>query len=173
MLLMAVSDPKTASDIWLLPLEGKREAKPLLVTPFDEMAGSFSSDGRWITFQSNQSGKAEVYVQDYPGGSNRVQISTEGGSEPVWAKNGKELFYRAGKKLMAVSMGAGGAPGKPRALFEGDFKAGDRIPNYDVSPDGQRFYFIQTNKLTQQQGKLDIVLNWFDELKRRAPAGKN
>jgi serine/threonine-protein kinase len=172
-LLMSVSDPKTGSDLWLMPLEGKREPKPLLATPFQEITGAFSPDGRWIAFQTDESGKAEVYVQDFPGGSNRVQISTEGGTEPVWSRNGKELFYRVGKKLMAVSMGVGGAPGKPRVLFEGDFKTNDRIPNYDVSPDGQHFYFIQTNKQSQQPGKLDIVLNWFDELKRRVPAAKN
>ncbi len=173
MLLMSVIDPKTGSDLWVLPLEGKREPKPLLTTPFEEQAGAFSPDGRWIAFQTDESGKAEVYVQDYPGGSNRVQISTEGGSEPVWSRNGKELFYRAGKRLLVVTMGAGAAPGKPKVLFEGDFRVGDRIPGYDVSPDGQRFYFIQTNRQTEQRGKLDIVLNWFDELKRRVPAGEN
>ncbi len=173
MLLMSVSDPKTGSDLWLLPLEGKREPKPLLATPFQEPTGAFSPDGRWIAFQTNESGKAEIYVQDYPGGSNRVQISTEGGTEPVWSRNGKELFYRAGKKLMVVSMGTGAAPGKPRILFEADFKTGDRIPAYDVSPDGQHFYFIQTNKQTARRATLDIVLNWFDELRRRVPAGKD
>jgi len=173
MLLLNMSDPKTDADLWVLPLEGKREPKPLLVSPFVEMAGSFSSDGRWIAFQSNQSGKAEVYVQDYPGGSNRIQISTDGGTEPVWARGAKELFYRAGKKLMAVSMGASAAPGKPKVLFEGDFREGDRIPAYDVSPDGQHFYFIQKLKQTDQRPTLDIVLNWPEELKRRVPAGKN
>jgi Tol biopolymer transport system component len=168
-LLLTISDPRTGSDLWLLPLEGKREPKPLSATSFEELGGAFSPDGRWIAFETDESGKAEVYVQDYPGGGNRMQISTDGGAEPVWARNGKELFYRVGKKLMVVPMGADAAPGKPRVLFEGEFKVGDRIPNYDVSPDGSRLYFIQTNTQSQQQAKVDIVLNWFEELKARAP----
>ncbi len=172
-LLISMYDSKTRNDLWLLPLEGKREPKPLLTTPFEELAGAFSPDGRWIAFQTDESGKAEVYMQDYPGGSSRVQISTAGGSEPVWSRNGKELFYRAGRKLMVVAMGAGAAPGKPKVMFEGDFRVGDRIPAYDVSPDGEIFYFVQTSKPAEQRGKVDIVLNWFDELQRRVPAGKN
>jgi eukaryotic-like serine/threonine-protein kinase len=173
-LLMSVSDPKTDNDLWLLPLEGKREPQPFLTTRFKESTGAFSPDGRLIAYESTESGRAEVYVQAYPAGGSRWQVSTDGGSEPLWTRNGKELVYRAGKKLMAVPMSPdpGSAPGKPAVLFEGDFSSGERSPGYDVAPDGQRFYFIQQSKQADAQVKLDIVLNWFEELKHRVPAGK-
>ncbi len=174
-LLVSVSDPKTHADLGLLSLNDKKEIKPFLATPFEEAGGAFSPDGRWIAYSSNESGKPEIYLQAYPEGGNRIQVSTSGGNEPVWARNGKELFYRDGKKLMIVpmSLGVNAAPGKPKLLFEGDFDTGDRVPGYAVSPDGQRFYFLQQSQRAGRQASVDIVLNWFEELKQRLPVGKN
>jgi serine/threonine-protein kinase len=173
-LLMDVSVPKLGEKLWLLSLAGNREAKPFLAMPSQQQTGAVSPDGHWIAYQSRESGKAEIYLEAFPAGGSRVQLSTDGGTEPVWARNGKELFYRAGKKLMAVpiSVGAGSAPGRPKVLFEGDFMQGLQLPTYDVSLDGRQFYFLQKSKQAEQQARIEIILNWFEELKQRVPTGK-
>ena len=98
----------------------------------------------------------------------------DGGSEPVWAKNGKELFYRADKKLISlpVKLGADFVPGPPRVLFQGDFAKGGQVPAYDVSSDGQRFYFVQQDPKTQELARINLIVNWSEEVKRLAPVGK-
>jgi eukaryotic-like serine/threonine-protein kinase len=90
-------------EIWVLRL-GDRKAQPFLQTRFDEAAPQFSNDGRWLAYMSNESGRYEVYVQPYPGPGGKWQISTEGGTEPIWNPNGRELFYRSGDKMMAVEI---------------------------------------------------------------------
>ena len=105
-------NPTTGLDIWVLRM-GDRKAQPFLRTQFNESAPQFSPDGRWLVYTSNESGRTEVYVQPYPGPGGKWQISTEGGTEPVWNRNGRELFYRTGDKMMAV--GARGLPSPPSA----------------------------------------------------------
>jgi Tol biopolymer transport system component len=178
--LMEVN-PTTGVDIWVLrmgdPSAGPgqvRKAQPFLRTPFNEGAPRFSPDGRWLAYMSNESGRYEIYVQPYPGPGGKWQISTEGGTEPVWNPKGRELFYRSGDKVMAVDIGTqpGFAAGKPRMLFEGQYELSPvQIDNYDVSPDGQRFLML---KPTEQAAltQINVVLNWFEELKQKAPAGK-
>lgn len=160
-------------DLWTVPLAAPKEAKPFLATPFYESDGAFSPDGRWVAYQSDESGKSEIYVRDFPGGGNRFQASIDGGSEPVWAKNGKELFYRAGKKVISlpVKLGADFVPGPPKVLFQGDFAEGAQVPAYDVSPDGQRFYFVQQDPKTQEPARINLILNWSEEVKRLAETG--
>jgi serine/threonine protein kinase/Tol biopolymer transport system component len=169
------NNPQTGRDIWVLRLTD-RKREPFLRTPFQETAPKFSLDGRWLAYSSDESGRAEVYVQPYPGPGGRWQISTEGGQEPVWAPKGRELFYRSGSKIIAVEVDtkSGFSPGTPRMLFEGAYLPTPFVvPDYDVSPDGQRFLMLkpaetQTSALTQ----INVVLNWFEELKRRVPAGQ-
>jgi len=98
---LAFSDnhPKTSWDIWLLSLEGERKAYPFLQTPAREAGGVFSPDGRWIAYDSDESGRREVYVQPFPGPGGKWQVSTEGGNQAVWARNGREIFYRSGDKM--------------------------------------------------------------------------
>ncbi len=162
------------ADLWTAPLAAPKEAKPFLATPFHESDGAFSPDARWVAYQSDESGKSEIYVRDFPGGGNRFQVSIDGGSEPVWGKNGKELFYRADKKLISlpVKLGAEFVPGPPRVLFQGDFAKGGQVPAYDVSSDGQRFYFVQQDPKTQELARINVIVNWSEEVKRLAPAGK-
>ena len=169
------SNPTTGSDIWVLRLSD-RKPQPFLQTPFNESVPRFSPDGRWLAYISNESGRYEVYVQPYPGPGGKWQISTEGGTEPVWNRNGRELFYRTGDKMMAVDITAqpGFAAGKPRTLFEGRYERTPATsPDYDVSPDGQRFLML---KRSEQEAaaptQINVVLNWFEELKRRVPAEK-
>ncbi len=127
----------------------------------------FSPDGRWLAYVSDESGRDEVYMQPFPGPGGKRQISTEGGREPVWARNGRELFYRQGDELMAVEITLEPfTAGKPTMLFEGRY---DRSyvagANYDVTPDGQRFVFIKSSAEELAVTQLNVVLNWFEELK--------
>ena len=164
--------PTMGSDIWVLPLQGERKPRPFLQTQFDEAWAVFSPDGHWLAYTSNESGRYEVYVQPYPGPGGKWQISNEGGDEPVWAKNGRELFYRNGDKMMAVEVTTQPTfhAGTPTLLFEGQYwhQVGLWRADYDITPDGQRFLMIQ---LGEQEAvtQINVVLNWFEELKRLAP----
>jgi eukaryotic-like serine/threonine-protein kinase len=176
-------NPTTQRDIWVLrmgdPSIGSgqvRKAQPFLRTPFNESAPRFSPDGRWLAYYSNESGRFEIYVQPYPGPGGKWQISTEGGTEPVWNPNGRELFYRTGDRMMAVDIATqpGFTAGKPRILFEGRYElAPFPIANYDISPDGKRFLMLKS--IEQEQAvptQINVVLNWFEELKQKVPTGK-
>src|SRR6267143_1373101 len=169
------NNPTTGYDIWVLRLSDHK-AQPFLRTPFNESVPRFSPDGRWLTYVSNESGRYEIYVQPYPGPGGKWQISTEGGTEPTWNPNGSELFYRSGNKMMAVETTTRPSftASKPRVLFEGRYEPSPATtPNYDVSPDGQRFLMLKPN---QQEAsaptQINVVLNWFEELKRRVPTEK-
>jgi eukaryotic-like serine/threonine-protein kinase len=165
----------TAYDIWVLRL-GDRKAQPFLRTPFSEAVPRFSPDGRWLAYISNESGHYEIYVQPYPGPGGKRQISTEGGTEPVWNPNGRELFYRSGDKMMAVDVTTqpSFAAGKPRMLFEGRYEPAPLTnPNYAVSADGQRFLMLKTAEQAEEAPtQINVVLNWFEELKRLVPTEK-
>jgi serine/threonine-protein kinase len=169
------ADPTTGSDIWVQNLKGEHKPQPFLQTPANESGGMFSPDGRWLAYQSDESARWEVYVRPFPGSGAKVQISTEGGVEPVWARNGRELFYRNGDKMMvaAVETKPVFTAAKPRLLFEGHYEASpESLPaNYDVSPDGQRFLMIKASEQEQASTQINVVQNWFEELKRRVPAG--
>jgi serine/threonine-protein kinase len=165
-------NPTTGYDLWILRLKD-RQAMPFLRTPFTESVPQFSPDGHWLAYISNESGRYEVYVQPYPGPGGKWQISTDGGTEPIWNPTGRELFYRDGSKMMSVEVStqSGLTTGKPRMLFEGPYQPSPATtPNYAVSPDGQRFLmlkFVGTPEEAPMQ--INVVLNWFEELKRRVP----
>jgi eukaryotic-like serine/threonine-protein kinase len=165
----------TGRDIWVLRLGDRKEGQ-FLGTPFNEGAAQFSPDGRWLAYVSNESGHYEIYVQPYPGPGGKLQISTEGGTEPVWNPNGRELFYRSGNKMMAVEITTqpSFSAGKPKVLFAGQYQPSPNpVPNanYDVSSDGQRFLMLKPGGQDQAATQINVVLNWFEELKRRAPTG--
>ena len=175
LLAFSRSGPTTGSDIWVLNLKGERKPQPFLQTPANESGGMFSPDGRWLAYESDESARWEVYVQPFPGPGGKVQISTEGGVEPVWARNGRELFYRNGDKMMvaAVETKPTFAAAKPKLLFERHYEASTPpvLANYDVSLDGQRFLMIKAGEQESSATQLHVVLNWSDELSRLAPAG--
>jgi len=131
-----------------------------------------SPDGRWLAYMGNETGALEIYVVPFPTLGEKWQISSEGGTQPVWAPNGRELFYRNGNKMMAVRVTTHPtfSAEKPRLLFEwpydADLWAWDA--NYDVAPDGQRFLMI---KGSEDSTQLNVILNWFEDLKRRIPSG--
>jgi eukaryotic-like serine/threonine-protein kinase len=170
------SNPKTQYDIWVLQMSGHK-AQPFLQTPFNEGGATFSPDGHWLAYVSNESGRPEVYVQPYPGPGGKYQISTEGGTEPAWNHNGKELFYRSGNKMMALEVATqpGFVAGKPHMLFEGQYFANDwpQVSTvYDVSADGQRFLMVKAAEQASSATQINVVLNWFEELKQKVPVGK-
>ena len=161
-------------DILALKLP-ERETQPFVQTPFFEGIPQFSPDGRWVAYPSDESesGRQEIYVRPYPGPGAKWQISTEGGTEPVWNPNGRELFYRSGNTMMAVDVATKPvfAAGRPRPLFTGDYVVrGTTYPNYDVSRDGRRFLMVQRSAQEHTTPtQIVAVLNWFDELKRLVP----
>jgi len=168
-------NPVTGRDIWVLQMsDGK--AQPFLRSPFNEWNPRFSPDGRWIAYDSDESGRSEVYVQPYPGPGGKWQASRDGGTEPVWNRNGRELFYRTGNKIMTVEITTqpNFALGNPRMLFEGLYEPSvGASSNYDVSPDGQRFLMVKQNEQAQTAPtQINVVLNWFEELKQKVPVGK-
>jgi eukaryotic-like serine/threonine-protein kinase len=171
------NNPGTQNDLWMVPLEGERKPGPILQTPFAEDVPKISPDGRWMAYVSNESGRAEVYVRAFPGPGGKWQISTEGGGEPLWARNGRELFFWSGDKFMDVEITTQPSSqvfqaGAPRLLFAGKFlrHGGILEPAYDVSPDGQRFLMLKP--IEQQEEaltRINVVLNWFEELKQKVP----
>jgi Tol biopolymer transport system component/predicted Ser/Thr protein kinase len=167
-------NPTSGYDIWVLRLSD-RKAEPFLQTQFNETVPRFSPDGHWLAYISDESGRYEVYVQPYPGPGGKWQISTEGGTEPVWNPNGRELFYRSGQKIMTVEITTqpGFVAGKPRMLFEGPYSPTPLTnPNYDVSSDGQRFLMLKPSEQEQSAPtQINVVLNWFEELKQKVPTG--
>ena len=162
-------DPKTKSDLWVLPLFGDRKPIPFLRAEFNESQGHFSPDGRWFAYVSDESGKKEVYVQTFPPSGAKWQISTDGGSFPKWRGDGKEIFYMSpDQKLTSVEVRSDSTlqAGKPRALFEAHYFNIPIYP-YAVSSDGQRFLIVTPTEEQSNTAPLTVVLNWTAELKKR------
>jgi eukaryotic-like serine/threonine-protein kinase len=159
--------PKTATDIWVLPLKGGDKPFPFLNTSFAEVWGQFSSDGRWVAYQSNESGQWEIYVRPFPGPGGQWLISTAGGVYPRWASDGKELYYiDPTGKLMAVTIGVKNDAlevGRPGALFQTHILGGGtnmvgRNQQYDVAPDGRFLINVLNNE--PLSSSLTMLLNW-------------
>ena len=166
MLALGASD----GDIWILPVEGEPER--LLETTATERNARFSPDGRYIAYQSDETGRPEVQVQSYPGLSEKWTVSVDGGSRPEWARDGRELFYRSQGRLMAIDVRTEPSfrMGTPRELFTAEQLAAYR-QSFDVSSDGERFLFVEDVEI-RERASLVVILNWTDELKRLVPAGQ-
>jgi Tol biopolymer transport system component len=165
-------NPKTVFDLWVFPLAGEQRAFPFLQTQFDERQGRFSPDGKWIAYASNESGTWQVYVQSFPASGGKWQVSTAGGSQPQWRKDGREIFYlSADRKLMAVEVKANGSTfevGEPRMLFELRIQSvGLPGPRnfFAAAGDGQRF-LVNSLSGDQTARPTTVVLNWTADLKR-------
>ncbi len=155
-----------------MSMSGAFEPKPLIVTSAYEGGAQLSPDGRWLLYQSDGSGRPEIYVRRYPALDRQWQVSEGGGVQARWSRNDREVYYRSGGRIVAVSFDASGADpvfGKPTALFtdDYDFGGGASIPNYDVTPDG-RFIMIRRGA---NGGKLHFIVNWTEELKRILASG--
>jgi serine/threonine-protein kinase len=161
-------NPETGTDIWLW----SEEAGPrsFLATRFEEHNPEFSPDGDFIAYVSNESGRDEVYVRPYPTGERAWTISTDGGNNPLWSRDGRELFYRRGDAVIAVAVDRshGFQPGASRTLFDGPY-AHDFFRNYDIAPDGKRFLMVETD--ARPPTEVRLILDWFEELERLVPIG--
>ena len=182
--LLMEADPQTGLNLEVLTLADRRLA-PLLHSQFNETNAVVSPDGRWLAYQSDDSGAMEIYVRPFPDvGREKQQVSTGGGTRPVWARNGRELFYLTGANTGAVGVIAvpiapaqGFAPGDPEKLFEGRYLASDTYiaASYDVAAEGDRFLMIKDGpgSSTSSSATLIVVSNWVQEMKQlasRAPA---
>jgi len=163
-------------ELWLLPLVGERKPRPLLANQFDEINAVFSRDGKYLAYAPNESGHYEVYVIPFGQGSGKWQISTGGGNFPVWARNGKELFYRYRGDIMGVDVTAQPVfkASAPRVIVPAKAIANlsNGLDNFDVSPDGQRFLIHQQSSEAGQTLQINDVLNWSEKLRRLTPASK-
>jgi serine/threonine-protein kinase len=167
--------PDTGDDIALLDVRSGR-VTPFLNSKYSEWYPEFSHDGRWMAYSSDESGRQEIYVRPFPGPGMKQQVSIEGGSEPLWARNGRQLFFRREDQVWAVDVRTDGVfvAGKLRLLFE---KTGCArtypIRAYDLSLDSQRFLMVKfENRKPTPVTEMTLVLNWFEELKRLVPTGK-
>jgi hypothetical protein len=160
-LLYMGSGPGTGNDLLVLPLTGDRKPFPFLQTPFTEMFGQFSPDGRWVAYVSDESRRQDVYIAPFPGPGGKWLVSTGGGTQPRWRADGLEVFYLApDNKMMAAEVRTRGAAAEVdavRALFDVRARPGGSV--YAVSADGKRFL---VNSLSEQtaQPPMTVVVNW-------------
>jgi Tol biopolymer transport system component/predicted Ser/Thr protein kinase len=153
---------ETTWDIWALPMVGSREPFPLLQSEFIEVRPSFSPDGKWFAYQTNESGREEIYVRQFPGPGGQWQVSTNGGVEPMWGENGSEIFYLDGSRNLVsvpVAIGATFEAGIPQQLFNPEIFAVTLRNRYSVSADGQRF-LVLSSMSGEAIRPTTVVLNW-------------
>ncbi|HTW58351.1 MAG TPA: protein kinase [Terriglobales bacterium] len=157
----------TSWDIWALPMFGDRKPFPVVATNFVDVTPSFSPDGKWLAYANDETGRMEVYIQPFPSGSGRWQVSTAGGVRPNWRKDGKELFFFSTDQIMAVDVHQNGASlqlGAPHALFKATTVSGPSGP-YTVSADGKKF--VMNTVLPQAISEpLTLITNWPADLKQ-------
>jgi serine/threonine-protein kinase len=171
--------PATGDDIWTVSVEatssGLRAGKPelFLQTPFHERGPAFSPDGRWIVYQSDESGKYEVYVRAFPDGHGKRQISEPFGTVPTWSRNGRDLFFKANRVLMAASYQVRGdsvVAETPRVWFEKKIANFPSTKSYDPAPDGKRIVALMSADMPEEpHDRVILLLKFFDELQKRVP----
>ena len=160
--------------MWVLPNDGRQQPRAVLQTPAVEYNATFSPDGRFLAYTSHESGQPEIYAQPFPSTGAKWQISTGGGQEVVWARDGDELFYRDETKMMAVEVSTQPTfrMGHARQLFDGPSRVGtlNNVAEYDVAGNGKRFLMIQeAERESSEENHVSVVLNWFEELERLVP----
>ncbi len=175
-----------AGGINVLSLDTQPKVRPLLDSPFLERMADLSPDGRWLAYVSNETGQNEMYVQAFPGLGSKRRISTEGGIEPAWSRNGRKLVFLSphvsaagqGFRLVetAVTLGDRFSASPPVPLFDLPpwFQPGLGARTYDLTADASRFVFVRETypPAVSAPHEIHIVQNWFEELRRRAPAGR-
>jgi Tol biopolymer transport system component len=159
------------ADVMYRRLSDERAAQPIANTPFNETMARVSPDGHWITYVSAESGRDQVMVQPFPGPGARIQVSIAGGREPVWAPDGRRLFYRDDQDLIAASVNTSGSftVSSREKMFSDVFLRAPFHANFDVAPDGEHFLFLKAT----EEPQLLVVQNWVDEVRARLKAKKN
>lgn len=170
-------------DVGILPLDDPKQAKLVLNEAFSESQPAFSPDGAWLAYTSDETGRDEVFVRPFPGLNGKWQVSEKGGNDAMWGKEGHELFYREGTKLMAVKINATStfSAGRAELLFDGPYTNTLTTHSYAVAADGERFLMIRDSEgassgegaAAAPRTELSVVENWFEELERLAPSAKS
>jgi Tol biopolymer transport system component len=154
---------------WMLRLDGDHTPQRLFTDSAGESDPQISPDGKWIAFQAAVSSRQEIFVAPFPAAGPRRQVSTDGGGEPLWSRDGHELYFQSGTKLMSVSIspGVSFASSVPRLVHEGRFfRTINGNTSYDITPDGSRFLRIEQVTPARPITQMELVLNWFQELNR-------
>jgi len=167
--LLRRESPKNGSDLVASTTSGEPSEVVVAQSPFDETEGQFSPDGRWVALVSNESGRAEIFLQSFPEGRSRMQVSTAGGTQVRWSADGKEVFYVAPDgKMMAVSIALGGASPEvklPVPLFQTHLATGTNVlgnkPQYAVSRDGR---FLLNTAIESASTPIVVAMNWMKKL---------
>lgn len=168
-LILGMQSPSTQWDLYSLDIQAQGEKKPLVVTPYVESRGRFSPDGKWFAYDSNESGRSEIYVRRFPPTADQWQVSTDGGSAPFWSADGRELYYVGTDNLMAVPIGGGDRlnPGTGQALYAvpnhwraGSLLSGGPVGSVSggVTPDGSKFLFQSTD--SDRLPSINVITNW-------------
>lgn len=168
-LAYVIQAPDTGLDVGVLDL-ATNTSKALLNSKAQETRPQYSSDGRWLAYQSNESGPLEIYVTDASASTLKRQVSTSGGTDPVWARDGRELYFVTGQSLMAAELPFGPqlAFRTPVRLFDG-VESGATFTGYSVAPDGRFLLRSSPPRHNGPSNHVTVVLNWFDELRRVVP----
>jgi hypothetical protein len=175
-LVVEVQNSKTRGDLHVLELGPPHRSRVFLQTPFDETSGRVSPDSHWIAYRSNESGQSEIFVQPFPHGGGRVQVSTDGGIHPVWSRDGRYLYYRSPTEVMSVRVvpGATFAADAPVSLFKDVYARpqGDSHTTFDVLPGGDFIFleYVQVGDLSSLNPVMIAVFNWFGDLRARVEA---
>ena len=168
----------TGFDITVLAMDDERASETLIETEFQETFPEISPDGRWMAYESTESGEQEIYVRPFPNvDTGRWQVSQAGGRQPMWAPDGRELFYRRpndhAMMVAPIETEPTFRPGNADVLFEAtNFPVVVGPRRFDIAPDGQRFLMIKEGGTTSEDAaplQIDVVLNWFQELTERVP----
>jgi serine/threonine protein kinase len=166
-LFNVAGDPKLKTDIWILPMTGEKKPTPFLQTEYNELNARFSPDMKWVAYQSDASGKNEIYVRPFPGPGAQWQVSASGGISPTWNRNGKEIFFLNGGKIMSAEVNGSGSTfeiGKVKLYFDPQTIGGIFV--YDVSDDGQKI-LLGITKGQRLSEPLTLVLNWQAEARKK------
>jgi serine/threonine-protein kinase len=169
-LALAASSSSIAGDIWVLDLEHGKDPEPFLDSRFSERFPSLSPDGGWLVYASDESGRTEVYARPYPGPGGRVQISVDGGTEPLWSRDGSEIFFKSQDMYKAVAVTSGDEleVGEPVTLFKdvfvGPSPVSPDVHSYDVSADGSALLVVRRLASEESNSDLRIVVGWADHL---------
>jgi serine/threonine-protein kinase len=177
-LIFTETGPKTGDDVMEIQLDGTHRVRPLVQSSFIERNGIVSPDGRWLAYEANDSGRVEISVRPFPDvNSGHWQVSTAGGTRPLWARSGQELFYvspTGALMRVGVERSASWSATTPTLLVKEGYVTTPALVGrtYDVSPDGQRFLMMKEGGGTDQTVaplQLIVVQNWTEELKRLVP----
>ncbi len=174
--VLAFVEDRAPRDLMILSMDGDSEPAPFRETPFAERHPAFSPDGNWLAYVSDETGRDEVHVRPFPAGEPAYQVSNGVGLAPAWSPNGEQLFYRTNVdgsvRFMVVDVNRESTftRSRPRMLFEQTNLGTTPIRSYDVSPDGDRFVMpTRVDREPEPATRINIVLNWFEELKELAP----